>query len=102
MTLERAAQLGSLIAVLVLETVGTQEWTLDRESALKRLADAYGTDAAEEIGAVLSLTAPLACASLTSLDSVRSRARASQTDRVDRFLDLAGRSAPRRRCRARP
>ena len=52
MTLERAAQLGSLIAVLVLETVGTQEWSLERESALKRLADAYGTVAAEEIGAV--------------------------------------------------
>ena len=36
----------------VLETVGTQEWTLERDSALKRLADAYGTVAAEEIGAV--------------------------------------------------
>ncbi|HEY5854779.1 MAG TPA: carbohydrate kinase family protein [Aldersonia sp.] len=52
MTLERAAQLGSLVAVLVLETIGTQEWSLERESALKRLADAYGTVAAEEIGNV--------------------------------------------------
>lgn len=51
--LERSAQLGSLVAVLVLETVGTQEWSLDRDDAVKRLADAYGTDAADEIGALL-------------------------------------------------
>lgn len=50
---ERSAQLGSLVAVLVLETVGTQEWSWDRETALKRLAAAYGTAAAEEIDAVL-------------------------------------------------
>jgi adenosine kinase len=50
---ERAAQLGSLIAVLVLETVGTQEWTFDRGDALKRLGLAYGSDAAAEIDAVL-------------------------------------------------
>ncbi|GLY66166.1 carbohydrate kinase family protein [Amycolatopsis taiwanensis] len=53
LSLERAAQLGSLIAVLVLETVGTQEWTLDSPAALKRLADAYGTDAANDIAPVL-------------------------------------------------
>lgn len=51
--LERAAQLGSLVAVLVLETNGPQEWTLDRADALKRLAHAYGADAADEIGAIL-------------------------------------------------
>ena len=50
---ERSAQLGSLVAVLVLETTGTQEWTLDRDDAVKRLAEAYGTDAADEIGALL-------------------------------------------------
>ncbi|HKS44564.1 MAG TPA: carbohydrate kinase family protein [Amycolatopsis sp.] len=49
LNLERSAQLGSLIAVLVLETVGTQEWTLNTPSAVKRLADAYGSDAATEI-----------------------------------------------------
>jgi adenosine kinase len=32
--LERSAQLGSLVAVLVLETNGTQEWTWDREGAV--------------------------------------------------------------------
>ncbi|WP_326569510.1 carbohydrate kinase family protein [Amycolatopsis rhabdoformis] len=51
--LERAAQLGSLIAVLVLETVGTQEWTFDRTDALARLGDAFGPAAADEIAPVL-------------------------------------------------
>ncbi|MGH3520187.1 MAG: carbohydrate kinase family protein [Haloechinothrix sp.] len=52
--LERAAQLGSLIAVLVLETVGTQEWIFDRAIALRRIAGAFGPEAADEIGAVLA------------------------------------------------
>ncbi|GDY30399.1 adenosine kinase [Gandjariella thermophila] len=51
--LDRAAQLGSLIAVLVLETIGTQEWTFDREVALSRLAGAFGPDAADEIATIL-------------------------------------------------
>ena len=51
--LERAAQLGSLIAVLVLETVGTQEWTFERVSALARLREAFGPEAATEIAGVL-------------------------------------------------
>lgn len=50
---ERAAQLGSLVAVLILETVGTQEWTFERDEAVKRLADAYGSTAADEIATVL-------------------------------------------------
>ncbi|MFF2557375.1 carbohydrate kinase family protein [Nocardia sp. NPDC058058] len=53
LSLERSAQLGSLIAVLILETVGTQEWTLDKDVALKRLREAYGPDAASEIEAIL-------------------------------------------------
>ena len=53
LSLERAAQLGSLIAVQVLETDGPQEWTWDRGTALERLRDAYGPDAAAEIAAVL-------------------------------------------------
>jgi adenosine kinase len=53
LSLERSAQLGSLVAVLVLETVGTQEWTLDRDDAVKRLSEAYGPEAADEIGALL-------------------------------------------------
>ncbi|NIH79266.1 carbohydrate kinase family protein [Amycolatopsis viridis] len=51
--LERSAQLGSMIAVLVLETIGTQEWTLDRASALARIGDAFGPDAAAEIAPAL-------------------------------------------------
>lgn len=53
LTLERAAQLGSLIAVEVLESDGGQEWTWDREGALTRLRDAYGEAAATEIAAIL-------------------------------------------------
>ncbi|WP_116101481.1 carbohydrate kinase family protein [Amycolatopsis thermalba] len=53
LSLERSAQLGSMIAVLVLETVGTQEWTLDRESALSRIGAAFGPDAAAEIAPAL-------------------------------------------------
>jgi adenosine kinase len=52
--LERSAQLGSLVAVLVLETNGTQEWAWDRGVALSRLADAYGPEASDEIAAALS------------------------------------------------
>ena len=46
---ERAAQVGSLVATLCLEAVGPQEWTFDRSDALDRLAAAYGADAADEI-----------------------------------------------------
>ncbi len=53
LALERSAQLGSLVAVLVLETNGTQEWKWDRDVALSRLGDAYGWQAADEIGAAL-------------------------------------------------
>jgi adenosine kinase len=53
LSLERAAQLGSLIAVFVLETDGPQDWTWDRGQALERLGDAYGPDAAAEIAAVV-------------------------------------------------
>lgn len=51
--LERAAQLGSLVAVLVLETVGTQEWSFDTATAVQRMRGAYGDAAAEEIAAIL-------------------------------------------------
>ncbi len=54
LSLERSAQLGSLVAVLVLESTGTQEWDWDRGVAATRLAGAYGEDAAAEIMAVLT------------------------------------------------
>lgn len=53
--LERAAQLGSLMATLVLETVGTQEYRLEWETALPRLSAAYGDGAANEIVAALGV-----------------------------------------------
>jgi adenosine kinase len=52
--LERSAQLGSLVAVLVLESTGTQEWDWDRDIAVRRLTGAYGEDAAQEIAAALA------------------------------------------------
>lgn len=55
LSIERSAQLGSLIAVLVLETIGTQEWTLDWPVALERLAKAYGQEAADDIAAGVGL-----------------------------------------------
>jgi len=54
LSLQRSAQLGSLVAVLVLESTGTQEWKWDHEVAKTRLAGAYGDDAAAEITAVLT------------------------------------------------
>jgi adenosine kinase len=37
----------------VLESVGPQDWTLDRDVAIKRLREAYGAEVAAEIGALL-------------------------------------------------
>nr|WP_042189571.1 carbohydrate kinase family protein [Kibdelosporangium sp. MJ126-NF4] len=51
--LERASQLGSYIAVLVLEAVGPQEWTFDRGEAITRISGAYGPEAAQDIAAIL-------------------------------------------------
>ncbi|MEU3274276.1 carbohydrate kinase family protein [Saccharomonospora sp. NPDC006951] len=47
--LERAAQVGCTLAAIVLETIGTQEYTLDRADFSKRVAKTYGNDAAAEI-----------------------------------------------------
>jgi len=47
--LERAAQVGSLVAALVLEAVGPQEYDVKPDFFLKRLADSYGDEAAAEI-----------------------------------------------------
>ena len=58
---ERAAQLGALIATLVLESTGTQEWTIPGD-ALDRLRQAYGPGPAAGIAPVLQAAAPLAAA----------------------------------------
>ena len=49
LSLERAAQAGCALASVVLETVGPQEYALDRAELSNRLAKAYGNDAAAEI-----------------------------------------------------
>lgn len=46
---ERCAQVGCLLATLVLETVGTQEYGLGRSAFLTRLAGVYGDDAAADV-----------------------------------------------------
>lgn len=51
LSLERAAQLGCLLAVYVVEGVGTQEYTLHRAAFLERFTDAYGEAAAAEVAA---------------------------------------------------
>ena len=53
LSLERSAQLASMVATLVLEAPGPQEWTWDKDAAVKRLSDAYGADAGAEIAAAL-------------------------------------------------
>jgi len=55
---ERAAQLGCLLAVYVVEQVGTQEYTLGRHSFLARCETAYGAGVAAEIAAHLRTIRP--------------------------------------------
>ena len=47
--LERAAQVGSLLATQVLETVGTQEYEVDPDVFVKRMAESYGDVAANDV-----------------------------------------------------
>ena len=51
---ERCAQLGSLIATYVIETMGTQEYRFTSAEFLARFEGAYGADAAAEIAPHLS------------------------------------------------
>lgn len=57
LSLERAAQLGNLIAVCALETVGTQEYELKPAVVAERLAAAYGPEAAGELTSRLDAAA---------------------------------------------
>ena len=47
--LERAAQFGNAVAVHALEAVGLQDYEIDRDSLLERMAAAYGENAAAEV-----------------------------------------------------
>lgn len=53
LSLERSAQLGSLLATLALEVEGPQEYDVDRGIVLDRLGSSFGTPAASEIDAAL-------------------------------------------------
>jgi adenosine kinase len=53
---ERAAQVGSLMATYVIETVGTQEYVFTHKSFLTRLAQNYGDSAAADVAAHLVVT----------------------------------------------
>ena len=46
---ERSAQVGSLLATMVLETVGTQEYVVAKDEFSARLADSYGDDCAADV-----------------------------------------------------
>jgi adenosine kinase len=54
LSLERCAQLGSMIATYVIETTGTQEYRFTSAEFLARFKDAYGDQAASEIASHLS------------------------------------------------
>jgi adenosine kinase len=49
LSLERAAQLGNLIAVHALEAVGPQDYELEPGALTERFAATYGAEAAKEV-----------------------------------------------------
>lgn len=51
---ERCAQLGSMIATYVIETMGTQEYRFTHAEFIARFAEAYGDEAAAEIAVHLA------------------------------------------------
>jgi adenosine kinase len=51
---ERAAQVGSVLATMVLETIGTQEYTVETDVFLKRLGESYSDDSAADVEPHLS------------------------------------------------
>lgn len=53
-SLERASQVGCVIAAYVVETVGTQEYSFTHDEFVARLTEAYGEDAGTEVAGWLS------------------------------------------------
>jgi adenosine kinase len=53
---ERSAQMGCAMAALVMETTGTQEYRFEPDGFLARISESYGSQAAAEVAARLSLT----------------------------------------------
>ncbi len=58
LSLERCAQIGSLLATYAIETVGPQEYEVSQQRFLERLADAYGAEAAAEVAPHLHCSRP--------------------------------------------
>jgi adenosine kinase len=54
LNLERSAQLASMVATLVLEAPGPQEWDWDKDAAITRLAEAYGADVGADVSGALA------------------------------------------------
>ena len=55
---ERSAQIGSLLATYVIETIGTQEYELAQQHFLDRMAQSYGDHAAAEVQEHISCSRP--------------------------------------------
>jgi adenosine kinase len=56
--LQHAAELGAMLATYVIETVGTQEYTLGKVAFLGRLSEAYGQASADAIEPHITCVAP--------------------------------------------
>ncbi len=50
---QRCAEVGSLLATYVIETIGTQEYILDEAEFVSRLEQAYGTECAQDVASHL-------------------------------------------------
>lgn len=55
---ERSAQMGCVMAALVMETTGTQEYRLDPDRFLARISESYGAQAAGQVAGCFTLTSP--------------------------------------------
>jgi adenosine kinase len=55
---ERSAQVGCVMAALVMETTGTQEYRFDPGGFLARISESYGAQAAAEVAARITLGSP--------------------------------------------
>jgi adenosine kinase len=50
---QRCAEVGSLLATYVIETIGTQEYLLDKSEFISRLDEAYGSECAQDVASHL-------------------------------------------------
>jgi adenosine kinase len=53
LTPQRCAEVGSLLATYVIETIGTQEYILDKSEFISRLNEAYGSECAQDVASHL-------------------------------------------------